>query len=51
MAITVWKDGTWKAWTALDATYAQDDPDWLSTIPLPMWKMDDASRRIWVVLK
>jgi hypothetical protein len=32
-AITVWKDGTWKAWQTLDAKYAEKDPNWLSTIP------------------
>jgi hypothetical protein len=34
-AITVWKDGTWQLWSAGDAYYAQNDPDWLVTIPLP----------------
>lgn len=33
-AITVWKDGRYKFWSAADAAYAQNDPDWLSTIPL-----------------
>lgn len=34
-AITVWKDGSWKQWRSADAAYAQNDPDWLVTIPLP----------------
>lgn len=34
-AITVWKDGNWKQWRSADAAYAQNDPDWLVTIPLP----------------
>lgn len=34
LAITVWKDGTWQVWGALDAYYAQNDPNWLLTIPL-----------------
>ncbi|MCA7083412.1 hypothetical protein K7G19_07340 [Cupriavidus sp. DB3] len=33
-AITVWKDGRYKFWSAADAAYAQNDPDWLATIPL-----------------
>lgn len=33
--ITVWKDGTWKCWRNLDATYVTDDPNWLVNIPLP----------------
>jgi hypothetical protein len=33
-AITVWKDGTWKRWTALDARYAERDETWFLTIPL-----------------
>jgi hypothetical protein len=32
-AITVWKDGTWKVWQATDAHYAENDPEWLVTIP------------------
>lgn len=36
MAITVWRDGSWKVWRSLDATYAENDPDWLLTIPLPV---------------
>lgn len=32
--ITVWKDGTWKRWSMAAAVHAQDDPDWLSTIPV-----------------
>lgn len=31
-AITVWKDGTWKAWQPGDAYLAQNDPEWLLTI-------------------
>jgi hypothetical protein len=31
--VTVWKDGTWKVWGAMDAFYAQADPDYLVTIP------------------
>jgi len=30
--ITVWKDGTWKTWPAMDAIYARGDPDWLVEI-------------------
>ena len=33
-AVTVWKDGRYKFWRAADAAYAQNDPDWLATIPL-----------------
>jgi hypothetical protein len=33
-AVTVWKDGTYKLWAALDASYAESDPDWLCTIPI-----------------
>lgn len=33
-AITVWKDGGWKQWSATDAHYAENDPNWLVTIPL-----------------
>jgi hypothetical protein len=32
--ITVWKDGTWKVWGAMDTFYAQSDPDYLTTITL-----------------
>lgn len=32
--VTVWKDGTWKVWGAMDAFYAQSDPDYLVTIAL-----------------
>ena len=35
MAVTVWKDGTWKAWQAADAQLAEGEDDWLSTVPLP----------------
>lgn len=32
--ITVWNDGTWKVWSATDAHYAENEPNWLVTIPL-----------------
>jgi len=32
--ITIWKDGTWKAWGGVDAHYAQADPNYLLTIPM-----------------
>lgn len=32
LAITVWKDGSWKAWQRGDAYYAQEDAGWLATI-------------------
>lgn len=32
--VTVWKDGTWKVWGAMDAFYAQSDDDYLVTIAL-----------------
>jgi hypothetical protein len=32
--ITVWSDGTWKVWGAMDAHYAQSDPTYLLTIPI-----------------
>ncbi len=32
--ITVWKDGSWKIWSSLDAEYAANDVDWLVNIPL-----------------
>ena len=31
-AITIWKDGGWKLWSKTDAYYAENDPDWGSTI-------------------
>ena len=34
LAITVWKDGSWKNWQKLDAKYAEQEADWLCTIPL-----------------
>lgn len=34
LAVTVWKDGGWRAWRAVDAYYAENDPDWLATINL-----------------
>lgn len=34
MSITVWENGTWKKWSALDAHHAENDSDWLATIPL-----------------
>lgn len=38
-AITVWRDhdgqeGGWKAWSKLDAKYAEGDPGWMMTIEL-----------------
>lgn len=33
-AITVYKDGSWKIESRLDAYYSANDPDWLVTIPL-----------------
>ncbi len=32
--VTIWKDGTWKVWGAMDAFYAQSDDDYLLTIAL-----------------
>ena len=32
-AVTVWKDGTWIRWASLDAHYAENEPNWLCTIP------------------
>ena len=32
--ITVWADGTWKVWNAMDAFYSQTDPDYLVTVSL-----------------
>ena len=32
--ITVWKDGSWRCWGMMDAHYAQNDPDWLLTLPV-----------------
>jgi hypothetical protein len=29
-AVTVWKDGTYRVWGAMDAYYARNDPDWLA---------------------
>jgi hypothetical protein len=34
MAITIWKDDTWKIWGGMDAFYAQSDPDFLLNIGL-----------------
>lgn len=31
-AVTIWKDGSYKIWGAMDAHYAQSDPDYLATI-------------------
>jgi len=31
-AVTIWKDGTWKLWSTLDAKYAEREPNWLSTL-------------------
>lgn len=41
LAITVWKDGGWKIWRRIDAHYAENDPDWLVTIPLPEGQTND----------
>lgn len=38
--ITVWKDGTWKEWSNLDAEHAANDPDWLVNIDVPMAVLD-----------
>ena len=32
-SITVWKDGTHKLWAPLDAKNAENDAEWLCTIP------------------
>lgn len=32
--ITVWQDGTWRLWGAMDAYYAQSDAGYVATIPL-----------------
>lgn len=32
--ISVWGNGTWKVWGAMDAFYATGDEDYLVTIPL-----------------
>lgn len=32
--VTVWRDGTWRRWGAMDAQYAQGDPNYLVTIPV-----------------
>jgi len=34
LVLTVWKDGTWKVWGAMDAYYSRGDPNYLVTIPL-----------------
>lgn len=34
LVVTIWKDGTWKVWGAMDAFYAQADEDYLVTISL-----------------
>lgn len=31
--VTVWKDGTWKVWSQGDAWYAQNDDNWLLSVP------------------
>lgn len=41
LVVTVWKDGTWKVWGAMDAFYAQSDPDYLVTIALKDMKPDE----------
>jgi len=32
IAVSIWKDGSWKVWGGMDAYYAQNDPDYLLTI-------------------
>lgn len=34
LAFTVWKNGGYKLWRHIDAHYAENDPDWLVTIPI-----------------
>ena len=43
-AITVWKDGTWKVWQRMDAQLAEDETDWLVTIPVTFWPEDSVGR-------
>ena len=33
VVMTIWKDGSYKIWGAVDALYAKDDPDYFVTIP------------------
>jgi len=40
-AITIWRDG-WKLWQSGDAYYAENDPDWVMTIPLDDILTDEA---------
>lgn len=35
LAISVWKNGEWCVWQPLDAVHAENEPDYLVTIPLP----------------
>lgn len=35
LAITVYKDGTWELWGAMDAFYARADDNWLAEIGGP----------------
>jgi hypothetical protein len=39
-AVTVWKDGSYKIWSHTDAKYAEGDPDWLTTVYLPVLLAD-----------
>ena len=34
LVVTIWSDGTWKVWGAVDAHYAKDDEGYLVTIAL-----------------
>ena len=34
IVVTIWADGTWKVWGAMDAHYSKDDEGYLVTIPL-----------------
>jgi len=34
LVFTVWSNSEWLVWGAMDAFYAQADPDYLITIPL-----------------
>jgi len=38
--LTVWKDGTYKIWSAMDAHYSQSDPEYLVTIPYRIIEAD-----------
>jgi hypothetical protein len=39
MAISVWKDGTYKLWAAFDASLAENEETWLATIPFDAEKL------------